>query len=104
MTENTIKLIFARLARRAGIPRLRIHLLRHTFATRYLLDGGDVFSLQRTLGHTSLEMTRRYVDMAAMETTIKQKRLSAMDRIFLKNKGVEARTRSSIHNDYEISR
>ena len=93
MRENTIKLIFARLAKRWGIPRLHIHLLRHTFATRYLLDGGDVFSLQRILGHTSLEMTRRYVDMAAMEITVKQKRLSAMDRIFLKNKGVYASPR-----------
>ena len=47
MTENTIKLIFARLAKRAGIPRLHIHLLRHTFATRYLLDGGAVLERHR---------------------------------------------------------
>ena len=77
MTENTIRLVFARLAKRAGVPRLHIPLLRYTFATRYLLDGGDVFSLQRILGHSTLEMTRRYVDMVAMEAVIKQKRFSS---------------------------
>ena len=104
MTENAIKLIFARLAKRAGIPRLHIHLLRHTFATRYLLNGGDVFSLQQILGHTTLEMTRKYVDMVALEMTVKQKRFSAMDRMFLNNKGMNASPRNGRHSDYENSR
>ena len=58
---------------------LHIHLLRHTFATRFLMNGGDAFSLQRILGHTILEMTRRYVDMVTVEAEIKKKRPSAMD-------------------------
>ena len=33
MSENTIKLVFARLSKKADVPRLHIHLLRHTFAT-----------------------------------------------------------------------
>jgi integrase/recombinase XerC/integrase/recombinase XerD len=89
MIESTIKMAFARLAKRAGVPRLHIHLLRHTFATRYLMNGGDVFSLQRILGHTTLEMTRRYVDMVVLDIAVKQKRLSAMDRMFLNSKGRE---------------
>lgn len=80
LTENAIKLVFSRLAKKAEVPRLHIHLLRHTFATRYLMNGGDAFSLQRILGHSTLEMTRRYVDMVAVETEIKKKRPSAMDR------------------------
>ena len=60
---------------------------RKDIATRYLLNGGDVFSLQYILGHTTLEMTRKYVDMVALEMTVKQKRLSAMDRVFLNSKG-----------------
>ena len=58
-------------------------MLRHTFATRYLMNGGDVFSLQRILGHTTLEMTRRYVDMVAVETEIKKRKPSAMDRFLV---------------------
>ena len=83
MSENTIKLIFTRLAKKAGVSRLHIHLLRHTFATRYLMNGGDAFSLQRILGHSTLEMTRRYVDMVALETVIKKRLPSPMDRVLL---------------------
>ena len=38
------------------------HMLRHTFGTLYVRRGGDVFSLQRIMGHTKLDTTRRYVD------------------------------------------
>ena len=64
MTPVTLKLLFDRLRRRSGLSRLHPHLLRHTFATHYLENGGDLFSLQLILGHSSLEMVRRYSHMA----------------------------------------
>jgi len=39
------------------------HLLRHTFARLYITAGGDVFSLQRILGHQQIETTKRYVEL-----------------------------------------
>ena len=93
MSENTIKLVFARLSKKADVPRLHIHLLRHTFATRYLMNGGDSLSLQRILGHTTLEMTRRYVDMVAVQRTIMRKSPSAMDRVLSGMKGVHSGSR-----------
>ena len=53
--------MFRKLKGRSGIPRLHAHLLRHTFATRYLENGGDVYALQQILGHTSLEMVKKYI-------------------------------------------
>jgi integrase/recombinase XerD len=66
MTRRHAHQHMVRLAMKAGIENIRLspHTLRHTFATLYLKSGGDVFSLQRQLGHASLVMTKRYVDLS----------------------------------------
>ena len=61
ITINSVKQMFQALKGSRGIPRLHAHLLRHTFATRFLENGGDMYTLQQILGHTSLEMVKRYV-------------------------------------------
>ena len=81
MTANAIRMLFKRLRARSGIARLHPHLLRHTFATQYLVAGGDVFTLQAILGHTTLEMTRRYVTLASAQVNIQHRRFSPMDHL-----------------------
>lgn len=49
----------ATYAKRAGIPHLSPHDLRHTFATRWVEQGGDIYLLSEILGHSTIEMTRR---------------------------------------------
>ncbi len=45
----------------AGITnKIRFHDLRHSFASNYMMNGGNVFDLQKLLGHTDIKMTMRY--------------------------------------------
>lgn len=81
VTANCVKMVFNRIARKSGVKRLHPHLCRHTFATNYLVNGGDVFSLQQILGHTTLEMVGRYVTLASSQVTIQHRKFSPMDRL-----------------------
>lgn len=83
ITQETIKSMMVRLSKSVEIPRLHPHLCRHTFATRYLMAGGNLFTLQQILGHTSLEMVRNYSHLAASHATLKHKQLSPVDNIMI---------------------
>jgi site-specific recombinase XerD len=84
LKQSTIKQAFRKLKTRANIPRLRPHLLRHSFATRYLQHGGDIYSLQQILGHTSLEMVKRYVHLIPQDTIFCFPRFSPLDNLLEK--------------------
>lgn len=84
MTESGIKLLFQRLAVSSGVKRFHAHLLRHTFAINFLINGGDVFSLQQILGHSTLEMVRNYVNLAQSHIMVQHKRFSPLDRMNLR--------------------
>ncbi len=40
------------------------HILRHTFASHYMMNGGDILSLQKILGHSDIKMTMRYAHLS----------------------------------------
>ncbi len=69
-----------RLCKRLGIqaPARTIHAFRHTFAVNYLRRGGSVFHLQKVLGHSSLEMTRRYANLVTADLSAVHERLSLL--------------------------
>lgn len=49
--------------RRRGVKTTGIHRWRHTFAKNWILNGGDIFRLQKILGHSDIEVVRNYVNM-----------------------------------------
>jgi integrase/recombinase XerD len=60
-------------------PARTLHAFRHTFATNYLRRGGNVFLLQRALGHSSLEMTRRYAHLQTSDLSAVHEKLSLLN-------------------------
>ncbi|MBN1368300.1 MAG: tyrosine-type recombinase/integrase [Dehalococcoidales bacterium] len=74
-----------RYARKTDIRGVRVspHTFRHTFALSYLRNGGDVFSLQRILGHSSLDVVRIYVNLAQSDVREAHRRCSPADHMCL---------------------
>jgi integrase len=60
---KSIKSSWKALRKEAAISGLRLHDLRHTFASRVKRGGADLYAVQRLLGHSSPIMTQRYAHL-----------------------------------------
>lgn len=78
--RNALRAHYA-LLRRVGIPQSGFHRLRHTFATSYLQNGGDVVRLSRVLGHSQLTTTMRYLHLAVADLQKPHQQLSILNRM-----------------------
>lgn len=65
LKKNTVSLLFGSLKAASGVERLHPHLLRHTFATSFLVGGGNLEFLRVFLGHTDYNVTKMYSSLAA---------------------------------------
>lgn len=63
LTRSGTSLIIRKFHRSRGVERTSIHAYRHTFAKKWILNGGDIFRLQKILGHSSMDMVKNYVEM-----------------------------------------
>lgn len=68
-----------RLGKRAGVPRLHPHLLRHTAACLHLMRHHDPFALKSLLGHTTLTMTQHYVAAVSQLEIVQADTVSIVD-------------------------
>ncbi len=64
-SKSAIDNVFKRLRKAVDISDVRCspHTFRHTFSKHWILGGGDVYSLQRILGHSRLDSTQKYVNL-----------------------------------------
>jgi integrase/recombinase XerD len=70
------------LCRQLGFepPARTLHAFRHTFAVNYLRRGGSEFRLQKVLGHSTLDMTRRYANLMTEDLQAVHERVSLLTR------------------------
>lgn len=73
--------------KKRGVERTSVHALRHTFAKNWVVNGGDVFRLQKLLGHSTLEMTRHYVNLFSADLKKDYEDFSPLDTLTRGNGG-----------------
>ena len=69
-----------------NVMKTSIHLFRHTFAKNYILAGGGMIQLQAILGHSTMNMTRHYVNLYGSDIQKDFDLLNPLNRIIEKGK------------------
>ena len=65
--------------KKADIQNFRFHDLRHTFASYFVMKGGDLLSLKEILGHSSMKMVERYTHLASAH---KRRQINNLNGVF----------------------
>lgn len=81
LTTNALKHSLRDYNLSRGVNKTSAHALRHTFAKNWILNTGDVFRLQKLLGHSTLEMTRKYVNMFSDDLKDNFENYNPLDRL-----------------------
>lgn len=81
LSTGTIQSEIKRYNQKRGILKTSIHAYRHTFAKNWILNGGDIFTLQKILGHSSIEMVKNYVNLYSDELKIGFNSYNPLDRM-----------------------
>ncbi len=83
MDRDVLRQVVNKIGRRAQVNHTHPHRFRHTFAITYLRAGGDVFTLQALLGHSTLTMVEHYAQVAALDVEKAHRKASPADSWYL---------------------
>lgn len=83
INSNVIKQLFSRIKVSSGLDRVHPHLLRHTFATSYIMGGGNMEFLRMMLGHADYETTKIYLHLA-QQSKMLHSDVYRLDPVFFK--------------------
>ena len=94
LSTGALQNSFAKYCKARGCSHTNIHGLRHNFAKLWIKNNGDMYKLQKILGHSTLDMTRRYVNMFSEDIKEDYDRFSPLDSIKRKQKRTQVVKRS----------
>ena len=79
LDRDQLRRLLGRIGSRAQVGDVHPHRFRHTFAINYLRNGGDAFTLQMLLGHSTMEMVKTYLNLANADLQNGHRRASPVD-------------------------
>jgi integrase/recombinase XerD len=94
-TRNGLYKAIASYNKSRGVEKTSLHLFRHTFAKKWIMDGGDAFSLQKVLTHSDMAMVQKYSNLYANDVKEKIEEHSALSQIKT-NSGQTLRTKKRL--------
>lgn len=86
LTTNALQNSFGKYCKARGATHTNIHGLRHNFAKGWVKNNGNMYALQKILGHSTLDMTRKYVNLFSEDIKEDYDRFSPLDSIKRKQK------------------
>ena len=81
---RTFQQLVAEYNTKRNVSKTSCHLFRHTFAKQWILAGGDIFRLQKILGHSDLEVTKEYVQMFGNDLQLDFEKFNPLDNMRVK--------------------
>jgi integrase/recombinase XerD len=81
LVETSVNHNISGYNRSRGVNRTGVHLFRHTFSKNFIMSGGDIFRLQRQLGHSTLEMSKRYANIWDKDLQVDFERYNLLERL-----------------------
>ena len=79
LNRDSLYRVLQEISTRASVKDVHPHRFRHSFAITYLRNGGDVFTLQQMLGHSDIEMVKRYAQIAQLDCASVHRKASPAD-------------------------
>ncbi len=83
---RTYQQLVRRYNRKRGVEKTSCHTFRHTFAKNWILNSGDMFRLQKILGHSDLTVTKEYVNMFGQDLQMDFEKFNPLDNLKGRNK------------------
>ena len=94
LTTNALRIAFRKYTTDRGVDKTNLHGLRHSFAREWVKNNGNMFALNKLLGHSTMEMTRRYVRLYGEDIKSDFDKINPLDNMKRKGKRTQTVKRS----------